>query len=127
MFVAFCAAEDVFGGFARKIFLLVVGAVERERVGTGAAGEMVWGEAGGGEGGAGYGEHVGAGGTDCKMWGVSGRRGFGVHRGWRRGRDGGEAGDVQRSMAKCVLHGWRVYGGAEVRKWYEELEPHVFE
>lgn len=58
MLVAFCAAEHVFGGFARKVLFLVVGTVEREGVGAGAAGEVVGGEAGVGEGDAGYGEHV---------------------------------------------------------------------
>lgn len=41
MLIPFCAAEHVFGGLSREIFLLVVGPVEWEGVGTGAAGEVV--------------------------------------------------------------------------------------
>jgi len=64
--VTFGASEHIFCGFVCKVFSFVVRLREREGVGAGATGEVVRGCSGGIVGYAGYGEHVGAGGTD---WG----------------------------------------------------------
>jgi len=67
MIVALSPSQHVFGGFVCEVFAFIVRLGERERIGAGAAGEVVGGGAGGFVGYAGYGEHVGAGGTDWRV------------------------------------------------------------